>query len=161
MGTMVCFRCMRSLDRENELSLMTRTCEKCFNAALSSRAEVVADYLDSLRIPAALIAQDQTVISSNGHFRSMSPDRDIVGRKLGEVLECMYSPILGRCGDTVACLLCRLKRSVERTWTTGEGLRAVPFSFPHKAEGRKTFTITTEVVRGAVLLLMGSESAES
>ena len=89
----------------------------------------------------------------------MAPHREIAGHRLGEVLECMYAPILGRCGETVACLVCRLKRSVETTWVTGEGLRGVPFSFPHKEEGRKTFRITTEIVSGAVLLLMGTAAA--
>lgn len=161
MGQTLCIRCMRGLEKEDELHLLTRTCEKCFNAVLSSRIETVSDYLESLRIPAALIAQDQTVLSSNGRFQKMAPHREIVGHRLGEVLECMYAPILGRCGETVACLVCRLKRSVETTWVTGEGLRGVPFSFPHKEEGRKTLSITTEIVGGAVLLLMGTASSEA
>jgi hypothetical protein len=156
MGQTLCFRCLRSLEDEDELNLLTKTCEKCFNTVLSSRIEMVSGYLESLRIPAALIAQDQTVLSSNGRFRTIAPNRKIVGHRLGEVLECMYAPILGRCGETVACLVCRLKRSVEATWLTGEGLRGAPFSFPHKEEGRKTFSITTEKVGGAVLLLMGT-----
>lgn len=159
MGQTLCFRCMRSLDEEDELHILTRTCEKCFNAVLSSSLEVVSNYLESLRIPAALIALDQTVLSSNGRFRRMAPNRQIAGHRLGEVLECLYAPILGRCGETVACLVCRLKRSVETTWVTGEGLRGVPFSFPHKEEGRKAFTITTEIVSGAVLLLMGTAAS--
>ena len=159
MGQTLCFRCLRNLEEEDELHVLTKTCEKCFNAVLSSPLEVVSDYLESLRIPAALIALDQTVLSSNGRFRRIAPNREIAGHKLGEVLECMYAPILGRCGETVACLVCRLKRSVETTWVTGEGLRGVPFSFPHKEEGRKAFSITTEIVSGAVLLLMGTATS--
>ena len=159
MGPTLCVRCMRNLEKEDELHVLTRTCEKCFSTILSSRMEAVSDYLESLRIPAALVAEDQTVLSSNTRFRRIAPNHEIEGHKLGEVLECMYAPILGRCGETVACLVCRLKRSVEATWATGEGLRGVPFSFPHKQEGRKTFTITTEIVGGAVLLLMGTATA--
>jgi hypothetical protein len=85
----------------------------------------------------------------------MSPARDAVGLKIGAALECMYSPILGRCSETVACLVCRLKQSVESTWSTRQELRGVPFSFPHKAEGRKTFAITTVRVGSQVLLLLG------
>jgi len=160
MGQTLCFRCMRGLEKEDELHLLTKTCEKCFNAVLSSPIEMVSDYLESLQIPAALIARDQTVLASNGRFQRMAPNREIVGHRLGKVLECMYAPILGRCGETVACLVCRLKSSVERTWLSGEGLHGVPFSFPHKEEGRKTFSITTEIVGGAVLLLMGTPSSE-
>ena len=148
---------MRSLENEEELYVLIGTCRKCFFAVLSSRDSVVADYLESLRIPAALVAQDQTVLSANGKFQGMGSSGSVVGLKLGEALECMYTPILGRCGDTVACLLCHLKRAVESTWVTGEGLRGVPFSFPHKAEGRRSYSIMTEIVAGAVLLLMGPE----
>jgi hypothetical protein len=150
---------MRDIEKEDELRLLTRTCAKCFHDILSSRDEIVTSYLDSLLMPAALIAQDQTVLSSNERFKKMAPTGEVVGRKIGEALECMYSPILGHCGETVACLVCRLKRSVERTWMTGEGLRGIPFSFPHKEEGRRTFTITTEIVGDALLLLMGTRSS--
>jgi len=146
---------MRSLDADDELHLMTRTCEKCFREVLSSRDDTVSAYLESLRVPAVLIARDQTVLSSNRRFQQLAPNPDIVGRKIGEALECMYSPILGRCGETVPCIVCKLKRSVDLTWNTREGLRGVHFSFPHKAEGRKAFSITTEIVGGAVLLLLG------
>jgi hypothetical protein len=152
---------MRDLEDEDQLRLLTRTCEKCFKTVLSSRNERVSDYLESLRMPAALIARDQTVLSSNQHFQRMSPTRDVVGLKIGEALECTYSPILGRCSETVACLVCGLKRSVESTWLTRQGLRGVPFSFPHKTAGRKTFVITTEMVGSAVLLLMGKSPLEA
>ena len=152
---------MRDLEREDELRLLTGTCEKCFTAALTSRSGRVLDYLESLRAPAALVSADQTVLFSNVRFQRMSLARDVVGLKIGEALECMYSPILGRCGETVACLVCRLKRSVESTWLTRQGLRGVPFSFPHKAEGRKTFAITTEMVGNTVLLLLGLPPQEA
>ncbi len=160
MGRTLCVRCMRDLEGEDELRLLTRTCEKCFNTVLTSRDEQVGEYLESLRMPAALIARDQTVLISNQQFGKMAKSRKVIGFKIGEVLECMYSPILGRCGETVACLVCRLKRSVESTWLSRQGLRGVPFSFPHKTEGRKTFAITTEIVGRAILLLMGASPSE-
>ena len=158
MGQTVCFRCMRTLEQDDELHVLTRTCEKCFAAALSSRDGKLSGYLESLGMPAALIGLDHTVLSSNGRFQSMAPHRTVDGLRLGDVLECMYAPLLGRCGETVACLVCRLKKSVAHTLLTGEGLRGVPFSFPHKEEGRKTFALTTEIVGDAVLLLMGPSS---
>jgi hypothetical protein len=153
--------CMRSLENEEELHVLLRTCRTCFSRILSSRDAAVADYLESLLMPAALVARDQTVLSANGRFQGMAASREVVGLKLGEALECMYTPVLGACGDTVACLLCRLKRAVESTLLTGEGLRGASFSFPHKAEGRRSYSIVTEIVAGAVLLLMGTGSAET
>lgn len=158
MGPNLCARCMRSLENEEELHVLIRTSRKCFFTVLASRDSVVAAYLESLRMPAALVAQDQTVLSANGKFQGMATNGSVVGLKLGEALECMYTPILGRCGDTVACLLCRLKRAVESTWITGKGLRGVAFSFPHKAEGRRSYSIMTEIVAGAVLLLVGPDT---
>ena len=79
MGQTLCFRCMRSLEEEDELHLLTKTCERCFTAVLSSPLQVVSAYLESLRMPAALIALDQTVLSSNGRFRRMAPNRQVAG----------------------------------------------------------------------------------
>ena len=160
MGQTLCFRCMRRLEQEDELHYLTKTCDKCFTAVLSAQEEKLSAYLEALDIPAALVSQDHTVLSSNSRFQKMAPRGNGVGLSLGEVIECMYSPLLGRCGETVACLLCRLRRSIERTLTTREGLRGIPISFPHKAEGRKTLTITTEMVGNAVLLLLGTPDSK-
>jgi hypothetical protein len=149
------------LEEEDELRILTRACEPCFSALLSSRDGKLAAYLESFENPAALLSKDQTVISSNSHFRSLASNRKVVGLRLGEILDCMYAPLLGLCGDTVPCLLCKVKRSIEHTWQTGTGLREVPFSFPHKVEARKTFIITTEKAGGAVLLLMRAHSSDA
>jgi hypothetical protein len=154
MGDTLCVRCTRQLEEEDSLYRLTRTCERCFTTVLSSRGVVVSGYLESLRMPAALVARDQRILFSNGRFRKLAAGREVVGRTIGDALECIYSPLLGRCGEAVVCLLCRLKSSVENTWLTREGLRGVPFSFPHKEEGRRRFSITTEIVGDAVLLLM-------
>jgi hypothetical protein len=161
MGRTVCFHCRRSLAQEDEIRLLTRACEQCFVTLLTSGDEKVSAYLESLEMPAALLAQDHTVLVSNTQFQQMASHREVAGLRLGDVLECMYSPLLGRCEETVACLLCSFRRSVEHTWLTGEGLRQVPLSVPHKAEARKTYAITTERVGDAVLLLVGSSPSQA
>jgi hypothetical protein len=151
----VCYRCGRGLEPEDDLRVLTGACTQCFSALLSAGGEQLASYMESLAIPAALLANDQTVLGSNSSFQKMALSHDIVGAKVGAVLACMYAPLLGQCGETVPCLLCSLKRSVEHTWLTGEGLSEVQLSLPHKEETRKTFRIITEKVDGAVLVLMG------
>ena len=84
----------------------------------------------------------------------IASNRVVAGVEIGEVLDCMYTPLLGLCGETVPCLLCKVRNSVERTWLTGEGLRDVPFSFPHKVESRRAYAITTEKAGDSILLLM-------
>jgi hypothetical protein len=117
-------------------------------------------YLESLDMPAALVSQDQVVIESNALFLRMASGNVVAGTRIGEVLDCMYAPLLGLCGETVPCLLCKVRRSLEHTSLTGEGLREVPFSFPHKGEIRRTFAITTEKAGDTILLLLGPPSSE-
>jgi hypothetical protein len=123
-------------------------------SVLSSGDEGLSAYLESLGVPAALLDREQKVLCSNNRFRALTINRIDLGLRVGEALDCMYTGTLGRCGETVACLLCRLKRSVDHTWHTGEGLRGVQISYPHKAESRRAFTITTEKVGVAVLLMV-------
>ena len=154
MNQIFCYGCRLSLEHSDHLRRVTRACESCFNSLMSSRSGELPDYLDALPHPAALVKPDHTVLFANGHFRRLQEQRTVIGRQVGDVLECMYAPILGRCGETVACILCSLRRAVERTWLTGEGQREIPVSYPHKAAARKTMTVTTERVGDAVLLIL-------
>ena len=154
MSQPFCYRCRQSLDQKDDLRVLTRTCGPCFTALLSSRDRNLSEYLESLEMPSALVDHNQTILFSNSLFRGMMGENETVGLRVGEALDCMYAGTLGRCGDTVACLLCRLKRSVEHTLLTGEGLRAVPISYPHRASSRKSFVLTTEKVGNAVLIVM-------
>ena len=115
--------------------------------------EKLVEYLEYVTVPAAILSPDLTVTLANTLFRE-ALGHDTIGRRSGEALSCMYTAMLGRCGETVACLLCSLKRSVERTFASGEGLRDVAVSFPHKEEMRKTITIATEKLGSSVLVLM-------
>jgi hypothetical protein len=154
MGQNECFRCMRSLDENDHLRFLTRTCEPCFNILVSSRDEALSAYLESLELPAALLAQDRTVLFANRCFQEMKIGQDVLGLRVGQVLGCMYSPLLGRCGETVTCILCSLRRSIEETQLTGQGLRGVPIAYPHKEDVRRAFNITTEKAGDAVLLML-------
>jgi len=145
---------MRSLDTTDSLRFLTRTCEPCFNLLMSSRDDSLASYLESLGVPAALVAEDHTVLFANSRFQALKTDGHVLGMRIGQVLGCMYSPLLGGCGETVACLLCSLRRSVEQTMRTGEGLRGVPVSYPHRDDMRRTFSVTTQRTGDTVLVLL-------
>jgi hypothetical protein len=161
MNQIVCYGCRLSLDHSDHLRRVTRACESCFNDLMSSRRSDLPEYLNALASPAALVTPDHTVLFANSEFRRLQIDKTVIGQQVGDVLECMYAPLLGRCGETVACILCSLRRAVERTWLTGEGLRGVPVSYPHRVVARKTMTVTTERVGDAVLVVLepGSEDA--
>jgi hypothetical protein len=114
----------------------------------------VADYLETLNVPAALLSTDQTVLLSNSLLQRIQRGHDETGLRVGEMLGCMYTQTLGRCGETVACILCKLKKTVEHTLLTGQGLQGVQMSYPHKTQARKTFMITTEKMGRAVLVML-------
>ena len=64
-GSEVLLALHAQFERGDEFGFLTRTCSSCFNTVLSSRDERVLASLESLRIPAALVARDQTVLISN------------------------------------------------------------------------------------------------
>jgi hypothetical protein len=150
---------MRSLDEKDHLRFLTRTCEPCFNLLVSSRNQELSDYLESLAVPAALLAPNHLVLSANRPFQDMKVGAEVLGLRVGQVLGCMYSPLLGRCGETVTCILCALKRSIEETRLTGQELRGVPIAYPHREDVRRTFSITTQKAGDAVLLILEPPAA--
>ena len=150
---------MRSLDEKDHLRFLTRTCEPCFNVLLSSRDQSLAEYLESLKLPAALLAQDHSVLFANRLFQGFKVGSDVLGLRVGDVLGCMYAPLLGRCGETVTCILCALRRSIEETQRTGQGLRGVSISYPHREDQRRAYSITTQKAGDAVLLMLEPPAA--
>jgi hypothetical protein len=120
-----------------------------------SYGQGISDYLETLNAPAALLALDQTILLANSRLQMIRPSQEEPGLRVGEALGCMYAQTLGRCGETVACILCKLKNTVEHTLLTGEGLHGVQMSYPHQSEARKTFSITTEKMGSAVLVILG------
>jgi hypothetical protein len=158
MSQIVCYGCRLSLDHSDHLRRVTRACENCLKDLVVSRTGDLPEYLDALEHPAALLAQDHTVLYANRQFQHLQLDKTVVGQQVGEVLGCMYAPLLGRCGETVACILCSLRRAVERTWLTGKGLRGVSMSYPHKVETRRSVSVTTEKIGESVLVILESSS---
>ena len=154
MGQTICFSCRRDLTQISLLNPLAVVCDMCFNALLTSPDEVISTDLESFNVPAALLSKDHAIVAFNHLFQTMASSHDILGRRVGEVLGCSFSPLLGRCEETVACRLCWLKRSIAHTSLTGEELHEMPLRFPNKVEIRKAFAITTTKIGGAVLLLM-------
>ena len=116
-------------------------------------------FLRSLNRPAALVARDHTVLFSNIRLRKMlkKSNHDVVGLRIGEVLDCKYAASPSRCGETEGCLRCGLRRLIELTRITGERLDKIPISFQHRSGASKTFKITTEKAGNAVLLILRAD----
>jgi len=154
MGQTVCFNCRQSLEEGDKLHSLTQACATCFATVLSTQDERLTSYLECLDHPAALVAPDLSILFANSRFLKTMAGHEPAGLRVGEALNCTYAQALGQCGETVPCILCHLKQAVDQTWQTGQGLRGIPMSYPHKKLARKTYSITTEKVREGVLLLL-------
>ncbi len=157
MGQTVCFRCRQALEEGDKLHSLTRACDTCFVTVFSTQDERLTGYLESLDHPAALISPDLSILFANGRFLKAVSGHETAGLRVGEALDCTYAQTLGQCGETVPCILCHLKQAVDQTWQSGEGLRGVAMSYPHRTLARKAYTITTQRVHDGVLLLLGPE----
>jgi hypothetical protein len=160
MGQTVRLDNTQSFDEKDGPHLVTGARGTRSSPPLPTRGKRLSGHMESLDTPAAILAQDYTILLANSRFRKRV-SREVVGLTVGEVMNCSYSALLGRCGETVACLLCTLKKSVDHTWLTGEGLRGIQMSYPHKAAARRTSIITTVKVGDGVLLLLGTPSKRS
>jgi len=126
-------------------------CEACSRALTRLSA-----YLESLDYPVALIAADHTILYSNGPLQS-SVSRDVsqvVGLKIGEVLDCKNVSAHGSCGETPFCLHCDLRRSIELSRITGERLQGIPATIQKSSGGSTTCTVSAEKAGEAILLTL-------
>ena len=158
MGQVICFGCGCSLEQADHFHQLTQACDSCLDSLVFASGISLSVYLESRPHPAALLARDHTVLFANSLFRALKLDQEAVGLRVGEVINCMFSTTLGRCGETEVCILCSLRRAVEHTWRTGEGLRGVPMNYPHKGMKRKSVELTTEKVGDAVLVVLADRS---
>ncbi len=106
--------------------------------------------------PAAFVTRDHTILFSNIRLlKALSKfNHDVIGRRIGDVLGCKNAASLGQCGDTVGCIRCGIRKSIELTRTTGERVSGIPTDFQHKSGARGKLRITTDKVREAVLLII-------
>ena len=156
MEATVCSTCGRGLTRGDDVLIPACVCTSCFGAALSSRNRTIVDYLESLDGPAVLVAPDHTILFSNSQFHAMlaKSGAEVDGRRIGEILECMYATTVGLCGETDACFMCDLRRFIGLSLLTGVKLPDFEIGIKYESGGRRTFKITTEKFNDAVLLVI-------
>ena len=87
MGETTCFRCGITTARQDDDAL-DRVCDRCLVELISTRADELADLLESHKLPAALISRDLTVLAFNSRFEQLfQSDHGIGGMRVGEVLD--------------------------------------------------------------------------
>jgi hypothetical protein len=132
-------------------------CKSCL-VAMEYQPQPLAAFLESLSAPVMAVNHDGRVVGGNdrllgmvGKGRSAALDR--LG---GEVISCVYSGLPGGCGETVHCLGCSIRNTVNETRETGESRTRVPaYAYVRTPDGgmvKLDLRISTESVGNLVLL---------
>ena len=94
----------------------------------------LGEYLDQFDRPVLVVGEKGRVIAANEPMASMlgQDARSIFGLLGGEAMECQYSRLPERCGNTVHCKTCTIRNTVQRALTTGEPQLRVPAHLDQK-----------------------------
>ena len=104
MGQTVRLDDTQSFGDEDGPRLVTKVRGTGSSPLLSAHGRKLSGQMESLDSPAAIVAQDYTILLANKRFRKRV-SHEVVGLRVGEAMNCSYSAVLGRCGETVALSL--------------------------------------------------------
>jgi hypothetical protein len=132
-------------------------CKPCL-VAFEYRPLPLADFLDSLPAPVMAVNPDGRVVGSNDRLLGMvGKGRSAAFDRLGgEVISCIYSELPDGCGNTVHCLGCSIRNTVNETRETGRSKTRVPaFAYVRTPDGgmvKLQLLISAECAGDLVLL---------
>jgi PAS domain-containing protein len=132
-------------------------CEECVDNFRFQQGVPLQQYLDSLPVPIFAVDNDVVVQAVNKRAREVfGKDRSAIEQKRGgNVFECAHARLPEGCGRTVHCSGCAIRRTVMKTYETGEPQSMVPATLHRQTAGRHevvTMTITTVKVDDVVML---------
>jgi len=151
MSAEICSRCgcASTAGATAYLSVVRRT---CFSFLLSTWDQRIAACLDSLEMPAAILAGDYTVLLPN---RRLGPGvrMDPGERRIGEVIGCARAVSPGRCGRGPGCVHCGIRKAIDHTFATGEKVYHYPVTFPNRAGADEALAvITVKAAEGVIVI---------
>ena len=143
--------------RYPESELSHGICRSCYDNMRFQAGAPLSDYLDGLPVPVYVVNDDAVVQGTNRAGLEMvgKEPNEVVGRYGGDVFECAYARLPGGCGRTVHCSGCTIRRTVTRTFETGEAQSRVPAVLRYGESESPTpvnLRITTAKIQGFVLL---------
>jgi PAS domain-containing protein len=133
-------------------------CATCSDWFLSrSPPKSVEEFVDSLAVPVLVIGADDMVAFGNRTAcRMLNRDLStVVGKRGGDVIECVHAREPGGCGQTVHCKGCAIRRTIMDTFASGEPHDSVEaYNQVETSQGiRKVrYLLSTRKVAGVVLL---------
>lgn len=132
-------------------------CSRCLDNFKFQQGVPIQRYLDSLPLPVVVVDRYAVVKAMNREACSAlgKGPQEIVQHLVGNVFECAHARLPEGCGRTIHCSGCTIRRSVTRTFETGEPQVDVPATLRYigPADARAvTLAITTVKAGEAVML---------
>lgn len=160
----ICFECQTELrppdQLENPEELISHgLCRKCLEISMSRFGRSLTNYLQSFSEPVLVVDQDGRIITVNDSGQEVLSKNitKIEGYLGGQVFGCLHSREPGGCGETLHCLSCVVRNTVEETYKTGIAHHRIPACQDlDTVSGPRTtrFIISTEKIEKAVLLIL-------
>ncbi|HET7438563.1 MAG TPA: hypothetical protein VFJ56_03635 [Nitrospira sp.] len=132
-------------------------CSTCSEAlAREERGLSLQEHLDSILLPVLVIDESNTVAGMNATARALFGNAiDQESHYLGRVFDCLHSRSSEGCGRSIHCSGCAIRRSIMRTFDTGEAQTSVPATLSRSSPDQLSeavLAVTTIKIGGLVLL---------
>ncbi len=132
-------------------------CERCFSNLTFQLGAPLEQFLDSIPVP--VLAVDGNVIVKAVNAKGcevLGKERiEIVQRLGGNVFECAHARLPEGCGRTIHCSGCAIRRSVIRTFETGEALSLVPATLSRGAgDDASAVALSITTVKAGSLVIL-------
>jgi PAS domain-containing protein len=128
-------------------------CPDCRNTFDFQEGVSLQQYIESIPYPILVVSEDMRVSFGNAKAYKIlgKAPESATGHLHGEVFECAHSRLPEGCGRTNCCSGCSIRRTVTKTFQTGEGQGQIPATLKRN-ESDVSLQITTVNVGEIVLL---------
>ncbi len=165
----ICAFCEREITKDGDIvseikmqdedDISHGVCRNCYLHIKASMGVDINEYLYTLSYPVVLLNSELAVnlMNSAGRKITEKTEKEAYMHKLGEVFECENSYKEGGCGGSICCSGCTIRRSIIKTFRTGEELDNVPAVLHKKEDCGSTnvnMLVSTRKQGGVVLLII-------
>lgn len=128
-------------------------CDECIGNILLQQGADLFALLDSLEAPIAMVDEGHAVHALNrAAAELLGMDRDTcTGRAFGLVFECEHARKPEGCGRTIHCSGCAIRRAIQTTVATGQGVTRQPATLRWE-DGSVSLLVTTEKAGSMILV---------
>ena len=158
----ICAWCKKELednslpDNNSKYEIPHGICLSCKEYFFSDQTHTLNSFLNKLQEPVLIVNDNGDVLLANDHAQKiLKKEVPAENFKIGNFVECAYARMPEGCGNTIHCVACTMRNSINNTFKTGKSLKRVPAVLNH-INGHKTdrvdFLISTEKVDDIVLL---------